>query len=431
MAILVGNEPDSSNASNEALGLYYYYISSEKISEANYLGYAPTIQTLTYNPFIELGDITLYEANFDTDKFGKPDGSIPKCYRIAVTEKIEKLLGEVKLFTNKTENVYSEPKMECYPFRYFLITDYINNPLLIKPELVKDFGNNKMKIKVLTIPTSISSKYNIYVENYKNDAYGNLEGLINNTSLMFPVSSSTYSQFLATSSASFNQGNINAMLENDVSLKQGLARNELSYQQSTVGNLMSGGVSVLGGLASLVTGNVGGAINGVLGGVNSGISQYFNSKMNDLALSQMSETNAIKDNTISSMANAKVTDMLNTPRTLKTTGSDANFDLANSRKRIDVIEYEPTTQYKTRIKDYFIRYGYAVNSYATINLNTRKYFNYIKTSICNISSSKIPIKHLEELKQIFNSGVTVWHVENGVEIGDYNIYYQGDGNIEV
>lgn len=430
MAIISGNEPDSSNASNEALGLYYYFIGSSNVSNATYLGYAPTIQTITYNPFIELNDINVYEANFDTDRYGKPDGVIPKCYRLASTNIIEKLLGEIKLFSTKDDNILGEPKMECYPFKYFLVTDYINNPLLIKPELVGS-NNNKIRVKVITIPTSQMAKYNIYVENYKNDAYGNLEGIINNTSLMLPVSSSTYSQFLATSSASFNQGNINAMLENDVSLKQGLARNELSYQQSTVNNILGGGSSLIGGVASLFTGNVGGVVNGAMGVVGSGINQYYNSLSTQLANSQLNEMVAIKDNAISSMANAKITDMLNTPRALKTTGNDTLFNLVNSRRKIDIIEYEPTTQYKNRLKNYFIRYGYNVNNYSTINLNTRKYFNYVKTSICNISSSKIPIKHLEELKQIFNSGVTVWHIENGVEIGDYSVCNSGEGNIEV
>src|SRR5699024_12244859 len=89
-------------------------------------------------------------------------------------------------------------------------------------------------IKVCTAPISQEGKYNIFVDNYKNDAYGNLEGIINNTSLMLPVSSSAYSQFLATSSTSFTQGNINAMLENDVTLKQGLKTNQLSQTQNVV-----------------------------------------------------------------------------------------------------------------------------------------------------------------------------------------------------
>ena len=67
---------------------------------------------------------------------------------------------------------------------------------------------------------SSTSKYNLYVERYKNDYQGQLEGMINNNALLFPTSSSAYAEFLATSSASFSQSLENAKLENDLSLKQ-------------------------------------------------------------------------------------------------------------------------------------------------------------------------------------------------------------------
>lgn len=406
MGIINANEPDSSNVGDIPVGLYYYYIDKSKLNEANYLGWVDTIQSITFNPFVKETDLDLFKGNFDTDRYGKPNGEIPNCYRIATNNVIEKILGEIKLFPLKSElNYLQEIKTYLYPFRYFLVTDYINNPLIIKPQFV--VRDNKIVIKVFTAPISQEGKYNIFVEGYKNDIDGNLEGIINNSSLMLPVSSSAYSQFLATSSASFTQGNINAMLENDVTLKQGVRSNELAQIQNVVG-------SGAGAIGSLLSRDIGGLFNNVSNGV-----------FNALALSNQSqnlrENYSLKENAIASMANSKITDMLSTPKALKTCGNDTVFNLANARYKIDVIEYGLDSQHYTKIRDYFLRYGYAQNRYMNISINNRKYFTFIKTTICNIQGDKIPHKDLNEIREIFNSGITFWNMENNAVVGDYQV----------
>ena len=59
-------------------------------------------------------------------------------------------------------------------------------------------------------------------------------------------------------------------------------------------------------------------------------------------------------------------------------------------------------------------------------MNSRKYYNFVKTNSCNIASAKVPLIHMNELKEIFNRGVTIWHVDNGAEVGNYNV-----DNIEI
>ena len=78
-----------------------------------------------------------------------------------------------------------------YPYTYYIVTDYINPPLLIKPQYVNSL-DNRIRVKVRTTALSSESKYNIYVDRYKGDTYGNLEGMSNNTPLMLPVTSSIY-----------------------------------------------------------------------------------------------------------------------------------------------------------------------------------------------------------------------------------------------
>ena len=429
MGIQSGNDIESSIMENIPVGLYYYCIPRNRISEATYLGFVDTIQSLTYNPFIEVSDMnTIIECSFDVDRYGTPKGGIPKCYRMLFLDTIDKLLKQINVFPSSDETMPTfEPKLFCFPFRYFMITDYMNNPLIVKPELCE---NHTLKLKVKAPNVAMESKYNLYVEGYKGDYNGNLNGMVNNSPLMLPVLSSAYSQFLATSSASFHQGNINAMMENDLTLKQGLANNSLNYQRNTIGNITGGGASAIGAVASLFTGNALGVASGAMGIAQSGINQHFDRLSNNLANSQLSERNKLSNFEVSSMANAKVTDLINTPNSIKTTGNDTLFNLVNSNRKVDIIEYGLDFRYKTRIHDYFVKYGYKVNKWETINVNSRKYFNFIKTNTCNIVGEKIPHEYLEEIKDIFNRGLTVWHVDNGAVVGEYSVS-QIQGNTEV
>lgn len=429
MSIVSGNDIESSIMGNIPVGLYYYCIPREKINSATYLGFVDTIQSLTYNPFIEVDDMsTIVECSFDSDRYGSPKGGIPKCYRMSGFDTIDKQLYELNTFPDNDNGLPTfEPKLYTFPFRYFMITDYMNTPLVIKPELCE---NKTLKLRVKATNIATESKYNLYVNGYKGDYNGNLNGIVNNSPLMLPVLSSAYSQFLATSSASFNQGNINAMLENDLSLKQGLATNSLNYRQNTTNNYMQGITSGLGAIASLFSLNFGGVVNGAMGVLQSGINQHFNTLSNNLNNSQLKEQNKLSNFEVSSMANAKTTDLLNTPNSIKTTGNDTLFNLVNSNRKIDIIEFSLDFRYKHRIYDYFVKYGYKVNKWEKINVNSRRYFNFIKTNTCNIVGDEIPHEYLEEIKDIFNRGVTIWHVDNGANIGDYSVS-QLKGNVEV
>jgi hypothetical protein len=429
MSIVAGNDIESSVMGNIPVGLYYYCIPREKINSATYLGFVDTIQSLTYNPFIEVDDMsTIVECSFDSDRYGSPKGGIPKCYRMSGFDTIDKQLYELNTFPDNDNGLPTfEPKLYTFPFRYFMITDYMNTPLVIKPELCE---NKTLKLRVKATNIATESKYNLYVNGYKGDYNGNLNGIVNNSPLMLPVLSSAYSQFLATSSASFNQGNINAMLENDLTLKQGLATNSLNYRQNTTNNYMQGISSGLGAIASLLSLNFGGVVNGAMGVAQAGINQHFNTLSNNLNNSQLKEKNKLSNFEVSSLANAKTTDLLNTPNSIKTSGNDTLFNLVNSNRKIDIIEFGLDFRYKHRIYDYFVKYGYKVNKWEKINVNSRRYFNFIKTNTCNIVGDEIPHEYLEEIKDIFNRGVTIWHVDNGANIGDYSVS-QLQGNVEV
>ena len=113
--------------------------------------------------------------------------------------------------------------------------------------------------------------------------------------------------------------------------------------------------------------------------------------------------------------------MLNTPNSIKTAGNDSVFNLTINNRKIDVIKYTITPQYKKRINNYFKRYGYAFNDYAVPDIYSREHYNFLKCNVCHLISETIPREHQEEIKAIFESGITMWHLENGVKPLDYSV----------
>ena len=424
MATYVGDELESSTLSTIATGLYYYLIPRNQIFSATYLGWVDTIQSLTFNPFMEEADIPrVIDCPFNTDKYGRPNGEIPKCYRIETDCIISKELGSFKLYTKKQDYNNLDPKLQMYPYRYFIVTDYMNPPLLLKPQLFSD-NTVEVTIKATTTPLSIQSKYNIHAVGYKGDDVGNLEGINSSTSLMLPVTSSIYSQFISSSMASFAQGNINAMLENDLSLHQGLQNNALQYNINKAQNnlsLVNGGWNIIG---NLLSGNFGGAMQGAFGtGATYGLNNQINDMKSQLTQNQLNDRTQLTEYEINTMTQAKISDMINTPNSIKTTGNDTIFNLRLSRQQIDVIEYKPKDEVIYRLDQYFKRYGYRYNRYGKIGdyINNRKFYNFVKTNSCNIATAKVPLIHLEEIKEIFNRGTTIWHIDNGAEPLNYDV----------
>lgn len=74
-------------------------------------------------------------------------------------------------------------------------------------------------------------------------------------------------------------------------------------------------------------------------------------------------------------------------------------------------------EYAKIIDDFFTMYGYKVNSLKIPNVTGRRNWNYVKTIGVNLEGA-IPQDDVQELKSIFNNGVTFWH--NGSNFLDYS-----------
>lgn len=68
-------------------------------------------------------------------------------------------------------------------------------------------------------------------------------------------------------------------------------------------------------------------------------------------------------------------------------------------------------EYARIIDDYFTAFGYRVNAFKVPNRYGRRNWNYIKTVGCNIEGD-IPQGDMQEIKSMFDSGITLWHNTN-------------------
>ena len=74
--------------------------------------------------------------------------------------------------------------------------------------------------------------------------------------------------------------------------------------------------------------------------------------------------------------------------------------------------YTIKSQFAQRIDKYFDMYGYLTNTLKIPNLSNRPNWNYVKTIGLNIvpsASASVPQEDLQEIKSIFDNGVTLWH----------------------
>lgn len=83
-----------------------------------------------------------------------------------------------------------------------------------------------------------------------------------------------------------------------------------------------------------------------------------------------------------------------------------------------------TAQFAERIDQYFDRMGYATNKIKIPNQMGRSKWNYVQIASSenigyNSSSISVPPRAMENINNMYRSGVTLWH--NHDEIGNFSL----------
>ncbi len=403
-------------------GLYLYYIDDSMFntSMTSIIGNCSAIQTLQYTPFLEPGSMTAWNIPYDVQRFGKPDSNrpkldeVPQVWRIMSYDDDIRTIGSFKLYDIKglslggERNWRNESRLYNFPYAFALLTDYINTPMTVKYHLCKRTPTQYVKVKQ-TISDRCS--YGIFIDNYKKDKNGKMEAIVSSDAHTLPCTSSAYSQWFASSK---NQTNF--------SLKQSLDQSFLQQRQGTQSTQMQMFNSQIGGLMSAISGfAMGGVLGGLMGGANGLVNIGLSNMKGNMQMNHLSQTGALQRQGIIGANLAMQKDLKSTPNTLLSMGSDIMYGLKNGEKRLDLIRYMITEEYAQKIGDYFAMYGYKQNKLMNIARRNRKYYNYIKTIGINLQTFGIPKEHVETLKNIYNNGVTIWHVDReGVIVGDYS-----------
>lgn len=95
-----------------------------------------------------------------------------------------------------------------------------------------------------------------------------------------------------------------------------------------------------------------------------------------------------------------------------------DFGFCFKRNSISFYEMSVRPEIARIIDNYFSMFGYKVNVVKTPNITGRRNWNYVKTINCYIEGN-IPQSDMQEIKNMFNRGITFWH--NPSTFADYNV----------
>lgn len=429
------NTPTSGIDKNIPLGMYFYFVDESELDNiGGVIGNCNAITSCWFTPIFEQNDFDLARVPYDTERFGKAQGSLddtPNVYRITSINSNVKELGRFKKYeVNRPERRYrdyrNESRLLNYPYAYSMISDNINLPLEVRYHEIfpYDYTKNEFEIACNGMVTDKGS-YSIFVRGNKGDEEGNMEGLTSASPTEIPVASSAYAQWSSTQKATTNQNlmaNIQSLSQANSFTQESI---DLSRRQGGVNTLLGIGGNVAGAIGSGLSLNLGGVASNIVGGLQTGI--QYGQQMQQLNLKSDHSHRAFslgQQQAIGSK-NAMIKDLNNTPRSMMSTGSDVLFSLKRSRAEIKLYRYKVTSVYAQRLGDYFAMFGYKQNKVMFPNLRSRRDYNYIQTMGANITSKpnrrRIPKDHLRRLSEIFDNGITIWHIDrNGGLFQDYS-----------
>ena len=299
------------------------------------------------------GSVTYTVCNIDV---GSGQTITTKCGALPTSTGAVTLATSTAFTVPTTLNGYTPKnnKLRTYPYSYFYISNNAGSDINFNYE---DFSSGSVSFKTLGAITPGCSIRCVPL-NYKKLA---------------DTSSSTNSFNAGISVAKYpicawkSDTYINWLTENGVNLSLQVAGGILSAGVGVATIIGTGGAGALAG-GGMVAGGLGAIINAIS-------SDYQHSLIPDQA----------KGNT--------------------NTG-----DVIFSSGNLDVVAYKMSvrSEYAQIIDGFFSMYGYKVNTSKIPNLTGRTNWNYVKCIDVNIEGY-IPQEDLQELKGMFNEGITIWH----------------------
>lgn len=329
-------------------------------------------------------------------------------------------LGNVYSYFNQ----YDHSKMMCSPYSMIELTDFKGHMQMIRPEYVH---NSHLFIRVSTALSwqpkisysvadyNVSDDNNIYnlwhsggelklqQQNWDTTIFDNVSGDI-------PVSTSASAAYLQSAKNSLRASKAN-MID---SQNTGFANALQDSIVNGVGNAFHSGVT------GFMAGGPYGAAAGVGGSVLKSVAQGASTQSEMHRSAATSRANLIRSQ------QAKIADISNTPANIQGLGNSTIFESNNAINGVFLVFKQAKEEYMKKCQQFFHMFGYKTNNLIDLSVNkncfhSRKCWNYVETENIKIVGH-INSTDMQELKQIFNTGVTLWHLDTsgGILVGDYS-----------
>ena len=245
-------------------------------------------------------------------------------------------------------------KLKCYPFNYLLVSNNIGQNAILHYE--KFSGTNAtFTVKGVINP---GCSINLTPTNYNGNVSADNDAIQLGKFPICNFQNDMYTNWLS-------QNSLNV-------LGQTITVDEM--------NIASAGLSSLAGtITNVAVGNYAGAGMSIASGFT-GVAS---------AIMQQKQHNMI-------------------PPTINGQLNSADINVASGNNTFHFYKMTIKNEYAKIIDDYFSAYGYKVNAFKVPNITGRLNWNYVKTIECNLEGD-IPEADIQELKNIFNTGVTFWH----------------------
>ena len=316
---------------------------------------------------------------------------------------------------------FNESKLYNYPYSLTQITDFKGHNFICKNEYI--VGDN-LNIGIQNLIGSYP-KTAVLIKNYNQTGYNLENGFIDNDTNDIPIISDATASYIQSSRNVLNLQDNYAIDNANRSILQTNAGLDLATRQIKTNEMLGyigNGLNLAGGIVGVATGQAGG-VNSILSSALGGVSNYYESMYAKEQANQnanFSNINArIGAEQSIGLRQAKLADINNQPPNINGMGKDVIFSYGYDYGDIYVIKKEIKKEYRERLENYFKMFGYTFNDLEIPNLRTRKAFNYLKTTACNIVGN-IPQNYLNILKSIFDKGVTIWHNEQMFDYSQNN-----------
>lgn len=265
-------------------------------------------------------------------------------------------------------------KLYSYPYFKLIISNHGGDVAEYK---IEDFASQDQEL-------------NRWIKVIKFKCFGDVSA--NPSVTMFPLD---YKGISENYDAGVSIGGFPQCAFNSDTFKLWLAKNQFSIGLDTVGNIANIGV----GIGSTFAGNPLGLVQAASG--VTGILNSINSVNQASKEPNKSKGGGAKNNLLTAIGKNKF---------------ESHYEMIKERDAIIVDQF-------------FTMYGYQTNRVKKPNVSSRPYFNYVQTIDVNIKGG-IPADDMQELKSVYNNGVTLW--KPSATVGNYSVDNSaGDGKTPI